>query len=161
VVFLDPLLISKSLSFKYDNWRVFLESQDLEPKLELSLSQLLDQPLQLPQPPCSRPQDEAGPSEPRKQPHFDQFWHGNLQEDSQAMVILLQVGSVEPGGHEVTFQGHFQGRNANQYQETNSPSQGGLGHYRYVSGLVYPLSRDQRAAYVATTIQRILKFLEM
>jgi hypothetical protein len=25
------------------------------------------------------------------------------------MVILLQVGSVEHGGHEVTFQGHFQG----------------------------------------------------
>jgi hypothetical protein len=31
------------------------------------------------------------------------------------MVILLQVGSVEPGGHEVVFQGHFQGPNADQY----------------------------------------------
>jgi hypothetical protein len=31
------------------------------------------------------------------------------------MVILLQLGSVEPGGHEVTFQGHFQGSNADQY----------------------------------------------
>ena len=36
----------------------------------------------------------------------------NLQEDSQAMVILLQVGSIEPGSHEVTFHGHFQGSNA-------------------------------------------------
>jgi hypothetical protein len=31
------------------------------------------------------------------------------------MVILLQVDNVEPGGHEVTFHGHFQGPNADQY----------------------------------------------
>jgi hypothetical protein len=67
------------------------------------LSQLPDQPLQLPQPPRNRPQDEAGPSEQRKRPRFDQLWHGNLQEDSRVMVILLQVGNVEPGGHEVIF----------------------------------------------------------
>jgi hypothetical protein len=85
-----------------------LELQDPEPELELSLSQLSDQPLQPPQPPCSRPQDETGPSERRKRPRFDQLWHGNLQEDSRAMVILLQVGNIEPGGHEVTFQGYFQ-----------------------------------------------------
>jgi hypothetical protein len=27
------------------------------------------------------------------------------------MMILLQVDSVEPEGHEVTFHGHFQGPN--------------------------------------------------
>ena len=93
------------------NWRVFLESQDPELELELLLSQSLDQPLQPPQPPSCHPPDEARPPKRRKQPHFNQFWHGNLQEDSRAMVILLQVGSVEPRGHEVTFQGHFQGPN--------------------------------------------------
>jgi hypothetical protein len=31
------------------------------------------------------------------------------------MVILLQVGSVELGGHEVTFYSHFQGSNVDQY----------------------------------------------
>ena len=62
------------------------------------MSQLPDQPLEPPQPSRSCPQDEAGPSERRKRPCFDQLWHGNLQEDSQAMVILLQVGSVEHGG---------------------------------------------------------------
>jgi hypothetical protein len=59
-----------------------LESQDHEPKLELSLLQLPDQPLQLPQASHSRPQDEAGPFERREWPHIDQFWHRNLQEDS-------------------------------------------------------------------------------
>jgi hypothetical protein len=77
------------------------------------------------------------------------------------MVILLQVGSEEPEGHEVTFQSHFQGPNADQYRGTTSPSQGGLSHYRYLNGPVYPLSRDQRAAYVAATIQQILEFLEI
>jgi hypothetical protein len=143
------------------NWRVFLESQDPKPELELSLSQLPDQPLQPPQPPRSRPQDEAGPSEQRKRPRFDQLWYGNLQEESRAMVILLQVGSKEPGGHEVTFQDHFQGPNVDQYRGTTSPSQSGLGHYRYLNAYVYPLSRDQQAAYVTTTIQQILEFLEM
>jgi hypothetical protein len=31
------------------------------------------------------------------------------------MVILLEVGSIEPGGHELTFQRHFQGSNADRY----------------------------------------------
>jgi hypothetical protein len=48
-----------------------------------------------------------------------------------------------------------------QYRGTNSPRQGDMGRYRYLSGPVYPLSRDQQAAYVTATIQRILEFLEM
>jgi hypothetical protein len=45
------------------------------------------------------------------------------------MVILLQVGSVEPGGHEITFHGQFQGPNADQYQGTNPLRQGNPSHY--------------------------------
>ena len=81
------------------------------------VSQLSDQPLRLPHPSYIRLQDEARPSERRKQPRINQFWHENLQEDSQAMMILLQVGSVEPGGHEVTFHDQFQGSNADEYRE--------------------------------------------
>jgi hypothetical protein len=77
------------------------------------------------------------------------------------MVILLHVNSVEPGDQEVTFQYHFQGSNADQYRGTTSPSQGGLGHYWYLSRPIYPLSKDQRATYVATTIQQTFEFLEM
>jgi hypothetical protein len=74
-------------------------------------------------------------------PRIDQLWHGNLQEDSRAMVILLQVGSVEPEGHEVTFHGHFQGPNVDQRK--NPPKQDNPDHYQYPSRLVHPLSRDQ------------------
>jgi hypothetical protein len=34
-------------------------------------------------------------------------------------MILLQVGSVEPRVHELTFHGHFQGPNVDQYQRKN------------------------------------------
>ena len=84
-----------------------MESQDSEPKLELSLSLLSEQPLQLSQPSRCHPQDEVGPSEQRKRLHINELWHGNIQDDSRVMVILMQVDSVEPGGHEITFHGHF------------------------------------------------------
>jgi hypothetical protein len=122
------------------------------------LLQLADQLLQ---PPRSRPLDEVRPSERRKRPHFDQLWYRNLQEDSRTMVILLQVDSVELEGYEVTFQGHFQGPNVDQYRGMTSPSQGGLGHYHYLNGPICPLSKNQRAAYVAAMVQRILEFLEI
>jgi hypothetical protein len=44
----------------------------------------------------------------------------------------------------------------NEFTETRSSW-----HYQYLSGPIYPLSRDQWAAYVAATVQRILEFLEM
>jgi hypothetical protein len=138
-----------------------MESQDRERELELSLFQLPDPPLQLLQPPI---RDEAGPSEQHKLPHVgivEQLWNGNLQDDARALVILLQVGSVELGGHEVTFQGHYQGPNLDQYRETSRPRAGDHGHHRYLDGPVSPLPRDQRAAFVALTLHRILEFLAM
>jgi hypothetical protein len=76
-------------------------------------------------------------------------------------VILLQVDSVEPRRHEATFHVYFQGPNTDQDWGTNSPRQSDLGHNCYLSRHVYPLNRDQRAAYVATMVQWILEFLEM
>jgi hypothetical protein len=140
-----------------------MDSQTPEPnlELELSLSQLPDPPFRLSQSSFGHPQDEAGPSQRRKRPRMEQRWHGNLQEEARALVILLQVGSVEPGGHDVTFHGHFQGLNSDQYRGTNPPKEGDSGHHRYLDGPVYPLAKDQRAAFVASTLQYILEFLEM
>ena len=116
------------------NWRVFSESQDEEPQsegeLEFSLSQLLIQPL-LPlslAPPHGRPQEEAGPSRPPKQPRVKHRWFGNLQRDSRALVILLQVGCVEPGSREVTFEGYFEGSNEDQYTCCLKPIKRSRGH---------------------------------
>ena len=79
------------------------------------LLQLPNQPLQFSQPPRTRPQDDARPFEQRLRLYIDQLWHENLQTNSQTMVILLKMTSVELEGHEVTFHGHFQGSNADQY----------------------------------------------
>lgn len=144
-----------------------MESQDPESQadeeLELSLSQLPVQPLQpaMPIPPRARPQDEAGPSRPVKQPRMEQRWHGNLQGDARALVILLQVGCVEPGTQEVTFEGSFEGLNNSQYTYCVRPIKGSAGHHRWLEGPVNPLAKANRADYVAATVKRILNFLQM
>jgi hypothetical protein len=43
------------------------------------------------------PQEEIGPSRLSKQPRVKQRWHGNLQQDAHALVILLQIECIEPG----------------------------------------------------------------
>lgn len=149
------------------NWRVFKESQDLESEpeaeLELSLSQLPIQPSQpvISSPLPHHPRDEAGPSRPLKQPRVERRWHGNLQRDARALVILLQVGCVEPGTREVTFEGSFEGLNEDHYFCQARPIEGSGGHQRWLKGPVNPLTKAQRADYIANTVGRILKFLQM
>jgi hypothetical protein len=89
-----------------------MESKDCKLELELSLSQLPNPPFQLLQPPI---RDEAEPSRKRKKPRVEQLWYENLQDNAQALVILMQVGSVEPEGHDVTFHGYYQGSNLYYY----------------------------------------------
>jgi hypothetical protein len=91
----------------------------------------------------------------------EQRWHGNLQQDARALVILLQVGCVEPGSREVTFEGSFEGLNDEQYYCMVRPIVGSRGHQRWLEGPVNRLTKAHRADYVATTLKRILKFLQM
>jgi hypothetical protein len=149
------------------NWRIFSESQEeeLRPEheLELSLSQLPNQP-SLPMnlvPLQGRPREDVGPSRPPKQPRVEQRWYGNLQQGARALVILIQVGCVEPGSREVTFEGSFEGLNDDQYYGCIGPVKGRSGHQRWLEGPVNPLTKADRADYVAATIRRILKFLQM
>ena len=156
-----------ALELNMSNWRVFSESQDEEPDpeygFELSLSQLPEQPissvvfstLQ------AHSQQEAGSSRPPKQPRIEQRWHGNLQHDARALVILLQVGRVEPNSREVTFEGCFEGLNEAQYFCMAKPVKGSRGHQRWLEGPVNPLTKADRAKFVATTVKRILEFLQM
>jgi len=146
------------------NWRVFRDSldpkQSTEPELQLFMSQLPDQPLQPSESSPPQLQDERGSSVQQKRPRSDQPWHGNLQRDARALVILLQVGSLEPEGPKVTFQGCFEGSNIEQYFGF-FPVEGSRGHNRWLNDPVHVLSREQRATYVADTVRRILEFLRM
>jgi len=96
----DVVLFVFHFRFKMLNLRFFSESQDeelqLEAEFELSLSQLPDQsflPLDLILS-HERSKEEVGPFRPPKQPRMEQHWHGNLQPDVRALVILLQVGCI-------------------------------------------------------------------
>jgi hypothetical protein len=146
------------------NWRVFSESQDEEAQPEPEFEFLLTQPplpLSLAPPQVGGLHEKAGPSRPPKQPRVEQRWYGNLQRDARALVILLQVGCVEPGTREVTFEGSFEGSNEDQYFCCIKPIKGGHGHQRWLEGPVNPLTKADRAEYIASTIRRILKFLQM
>jgi hypothetical protein len=48
-----------------------------------------------------------------------------------------------------------------QYRGISWSREGHHGHHRYLDGPIYPLTRDQRAAFVTEIHQRILEFLEM
>lgn len=144
-----------------------MESQGVESEpeaeLELSLSQLPRQPSQsgISTPLPTSFTDEAGPSRPLKKPRVDRRWHGNLDQDARALVILLQVGCVEPGTHDVMFEASYEGLNEDQYYCMRRPDIEGIGHQRWLKGPVNPLTKAERADYVANTIKRILKFLQM
>lgn len=115
-----------------------------------------------PPPPQIRQRSEAGLGNARLiRPRYDQLWHGNLQPDARAMVILLQVGSVEPGGREVTFQGYFEGLNSDQTMYCPVPVRGGGGHTRFLRGRVEPLVQYERDAFIGYTVRRIARFLGM
>jgi hypothetical protein len=107
------------------------------------------------------PQEEAGPSRPSKQPRVEQRWHENLQQDARALVILLQVGCVEPGTRDVTFGSIFEGLNNDQYSCCLRPIKGSRGHQRWFQDPVVLISKADRADYIAIILRRILKFLQL
>ena len=83
-ILFDIFLLRVYLNYTMSKWRVFSECQDeesqLEHEFEFSLLQLPDQP-QLPLDLLllhGRPEDEAGPSRPPKQPHVKKQWYSNL-----------------------------------------------------------------------------------
>ena len=59
---------------------------------------------------------------------MEQWWHRNLQQDTRALVILLQVGYVEPDTRDETFGGVFEDSNDNEYSCCLRTVKGGRGH---------------------------------
>lgn len=61
----------------------------------------------------------------------------------------------------MTFEGCFEGLNSDQYFCMVKPVRGSCGYQRWLEGPVNPLIKANRANYVAATVKRILKFLQM
>ena len=79
----------------------------------------------------------------------------------RAFVILLQVGFVEPGTHDVTFKACYEGLNEDQYFYMIRPDRVRKGHQHWLKGPMNPLTNVESVEYVAKTIGRILRFLQM
>jgi hypothetical protein len=70
-------------------------------------------------------------------PTFLILWHGHLQDNARALVITLQWGRIREGEwgsrlNEVTFEGYFEGTNADQLRGMPPvhPNQGARSHAR-------------------------------
>ena len=114
-----------------------------------------------PAPLHERNQEVAGLSRPSKQHRVEQRWYGNLQQDARALVILMQVGYVEPETRDVMFGGIFEGLNDEQYSYYLRPIKRSRGHQHWLEGPINILSKADRADYVAVILRRILKFLQL
>jgi hypothetical protein len=111
------------------------------------------------------PYDFMGP------PTFPILWHGHLQDNARALVITLQRGRIREGEwgsrlNEVTFEGYFEGTNADQLRGMPlvHPNQGARSHARWLEGhgpnVLQYFGRDRRR-YIILTMDRILRFLDM
>lgn len=87
-----------------------------------------------------------------------EIWHGSLQKSARALVIVLKVGSILPGGPTYLFEGCFEGLDSDQV--THPVTQHGVGHHRWLEGPMQPVfEKKDKVCLVTTILQRILEFL--
>ena len=136
--------------------------QPTDSSQEPSFADLLDETLQLSQLLRRRNRDED-PQERHVLPCIDgeiqRVWYHDLGRDSRCLVILLEIGTTPDGVPNVLFEGSYEGLNNDQISGWSSRP--GMGHYRWLSGPIIHLRREQRCEYVANTIRRILDFLNI
>ena len=79
----------------------------------------------------------------------------------ESMNWKMKLTGDASSGFKMTFEGSYEGLNDDQYFCMVKPIQGNSSHGRWLEGPVNPLTKAERADYVARTIGRILKFLQM
>lgn len=144
--------------------RDLCEGQSSEPP-----TQALEEPVQLSQP--SAPEDLRPSMEetfqrqvrPRLEVLGNRPSHASLDSNARALVILLEVGRVAPGGPKMLFGGCFEGLNKDQLLGWDVlPTEVLVGsHRRCLRGPVDHVDKEHRTEFIATLLRRILDFLEM
>jgi len=134
-----------------------LEEQNLEEPLPTQVSR---EPVQL-------SQDEEENFERQVRPRLEPLGirpnHARLDSNARALVILLEIGKANPLEPETLFGGCFEGRNEDQILgwDVSTTEVLAEGHRRFLRGPVEPVAKEQRTAYIASLLQRILDFLRM
>jgi len=72
------------------------------------------------------------------------------------LVILLQIGPIFANELEIVCESYYKTKNTSIFTWYLVP---GIGHYRWLCGLIHRLPSNSKVDYLVRTIRRILDFL--
>jgi len=87
-----------------------------------------------------------------------QAWYYHISSNFHTLVILLQVDLISGDEYETVCEGCY------EIEDTSIStwfSILGVGHYRWLRGLIRRLLPNNKANYLVRTIRRILDFLQL
>jgi hypothetical protein len=85
-------------------------------------------------------------------------WYYRISLNSRTLVILLQVNPVSADKRETVCEGYYKTDDISIFAWSSVP---GVGHYRWLCGLICQLPPNNKADYLILTIRHILDFLQL
>jgi hypothetical protein len=85
-------------------------------------------------------------------------WYYRISPNSRTLVILLQVDPASGDEPETVCEGCYETEDISIFAWSSVL---GVGHYRWLRGLIRRLPPNSKADYLVRTIQRILDFLQL
>ncbi len=85
-------------------------------------------------------------------------WYYCISPNSHTLVILLQIDPTSGDELEFVCEGCYETENTSIFAWSSIP---GVGHYRWLRGLIRRLPPNSKADNLVRTIRRILDFLQL
>ncbi len=85
-------------------------------------------------------------------------WYYHISPNSRTLVILLQVNPASGDEPKTVCEGCYETKNIFIFAWSSIP---GVGHYRWLHGLICRLPLSNKANYLVRTIRRIQNFLQL
>jgi hypothetical protein len=85
-------------------------------------------------------------------------WYYRISPNSRTLVILLQVDPASGEEPETVYEGCYETEDTSIFAWSLIP---GVGHYRWLRGLIRRLPPNSKVDYLVRTIRRILDFLQL
>jgi hypothetical protein len=85
-------------------------------------------------------------------------WYYRISPNSRTLMILLQVDPISSDEPETVCESCYETEDTSIFAWSSVP---GVGHYRWLRGLIRRLPPNSKADYLVRTIQRILDFLQL
>jgi hypothetical protein len=85
-------------------------------------------------------------------------WYYFISSNSHTLVILLQVDPAFSDELEIVYEGYYETEDTSIFPWFSVP---GIGHYRWLCGLIHRLPPNSKADYLVCTFQCVLDFLQL